>query len=68
MPSAVPSHSHRPTTKANNKAFKSKKATKSALRDQAKGKLQMARAVLAMQFEEGGGLTLKMERHSDRFS
>ncbi|KAF3766499.1 DUF663-domain-containing protein [Cryphonectria parasitica EP155] len=39
MPSAVASHSHRPTTKVNNKGFKSKKATKSALRDQAKGKV-----------------------------
>lgn len=37
MPSAVASHSHRATTKVNNKSFKSKKATKSALRDQAKG-------------------------------
>lgn len=37
MPSAVSGHSHRPTTKVNNKGFKSKKATKSALRDQAKG-------------------------------
>ncbi|KAI0205512.1 hypothetical protein F4808DRAFT_236478 [Astrocystis sublimbata] len=36
MPSAT--HSHRPTTKVAHKTFKSKKATKSALRDQAKGK------------------------------
>ncbi|KAI1816395.1 putative pre-rRNA processing protein Tsr1 [Poronia punctata] len=32
-------HSHRPTTKVVHKAFKSKKATKGALRDQAKGKV-----------------------------
>ncbi|KAJ9149426.1 Ribosome biogenesis protein TSR1 [Pleurostoma richardsiae] len=38
MPSAAVSHSHRPTTKVNNKAFKSKKATKGSLREQAKGK------------------------------
>ncbi|KAI5864277.1 DUF663-domain-containing protein [Durotheca rogersii] len=38
MPSAVASHSHRPTSKVLPKAFKSKKATKGALRDQAKGK------------------------------
>lgn len=37
MPSAV-THSHRPTTKVSHKAFKSKKATKGALRDEAKGK------------------------------
>ncbi|KAI1368976.1 hypothetical protein F5Y08DRAFT_208736 [Xylaria arbuscula] len=36
MPSAT--HSHRPTTKVVHKAFKSKKATKGSLRDQAKGK------------------------------
>ncbi|KAI1084400.1 DUF663-domain-containing protein [Whalleya microplaca] len=39
MPSAVATHSHRPTTKVANKTFKSKKATKGALRDQAKGKV-----------------------------
>ncbi|KAI0884682.1 DUF663-domain-containing protein [Annulohypoxylon maeteangense] len=39
MPSAVASHSHRPTTKVLPKSFKSKKATKGALRDQAKGKV-----------------------------
>jgi pre-rRNA-processing protein TSR1 len=37
MPSAT--HSHRPTTKVVHKAFKSKKATKGALRDQAKGEM-----------------------------
>lgn len=37
MPSAVMNHSHRATTKVNNKAFKSRKATKGSLRDQAKG-------------------------------
>ncbi|KAI1210656.1 DUF663-domain-containing protein [Annulohypoxylon truncatum] len=39
MPSAVATHSHRPTTKVLQKSFKSKKATKGALRDQAKGKV-----------------------------
>ncbi|KAK2607686.1 hypothetical protein N8I77_006347 [Diaporthe amygdali] len=39
MPSAVASHSHRATTKVNNKAFKSRKATKGAMRDQLKGKV-----------------------------
>ncbi|KAI1388284.1 DUF663-domain-containing protein [Hypoxylon trugodes] len=39
MPSAVATHSHRPTTKVQPKTFKSKKATKGALRDQAKGKV-----------------------------
>ncbi|OTA54919.1 DUF663-domain-containing protein [Hypoxylon sp. EC38] len=39
MPSAVATHSHRPTTKVLPKSFKSKKATKGALRDQAKGKV-----------------------------
>lgn len=39
MPSAVASHSHRATTKVNNKAFKSRKATKGAMRDQLKGKM-----------------------------
>ncbi|KAI8634129.1 hypothetical protein F5Y19DRAFT_200547 [Xylariaceae sp. FL1651] len=37
MPSAT--HSHRPTSKVVHKGFKSKKATKGALRDQAKGKV-----------------------------
>ncbi|KAH6656879.1 AARP2CN domain-containing protein [Truncatella angustata] len=39
MPSAVGSHSHRPTTKVSHKGYKSKKATKGELREQAKGKL-----------------------------
>ncbi|KAI1106754.1 DUF663-domain-containing protein [Jackrogersella minutella] len=39
MPGAVGTHSHRPTTKVLPKTFKSKKATKGALRDQAKGKV-----------------------------
>ncbi|KAI1329317.1 hypothetical protein F5Y16DRAFT_106353 [Xylariaceae sp. FL0255] len=37
MPSAT--HSHRPTTKVVHKAFKSRKATKGALRDESKGKV-----------------------------
>lgn len=37
MPSAVVSHSHRATTKVANKAFKSKKSTKGALRELSKG-------------------------------
>lgn len=38
MPGPVATgHSHRPTTKVSHKAFKSKHATKSALRDAAKG-------------------------------
>ncbi|KAI1354321.1 hypothetical protein F5Y01DRAFT_273758 [Xylaria sp. FL0043] len=37
MPSAT--HSHRPTTKVVQKAFKSRKSTKGSLRDQAKGKV-----------------------------
>ncbi|KAI1405511.1 DUF663-domain-containing protein [Hypoxylon fuscum] len=37
MPSAI--HSHRPTTKVQPKTFKSRKTTKGALRDQAKGKV-----------------------------
>lgn len=38
MPALVASgHSHRPTTKVSHKAFKSRKATKGALRDAAKG-------------------------------
>jgi pre-rRNA-processing protein TSR1 len=36
MPSAV-AHSHRPTTKVSHKGFKSKKATKGALRELSKG-------------------------------
>ncbi|TPX09534.1 uncharacterized protein E0L32_009277 [Thyridium curvatum] len=39
MPAAVAGHSHRPTTKVSHKAFKSKKTTKGALRDQSKGKV-----------------------------
>ena len=39
MPAAVTAHSHRATTKVNNKAFKSRKATKGAMRDQLKGKM-----------------------------
>ncbi|KAK3314934.1 hypothetical protein B0H66DRAFT_521133 [Apodospora peruviana] len=38
-------HSHRPTTKASNKAFKSRKATKGAIRDAAKGKVSSERGV-----------------------
>lgn len=38
MPSAV-GHSHRPTTNVSHKGYKSKKATKGQLREQAKGKL-----------------------------
>lgn len=36
MPAAV-AHSHRPTTKVSHKGFKSRKATKGALRERAKG-------------------------------
>ncbi|KAK7752359.1 ribosome biogenesis protein tsr1 [Diatrype stigma] len=39
MPSAVATHSHRPTTKVTQKSFKSRKATKGALREEAKGKV-----------------------------
>ncbi|KAI1497039.1 AARP2CN domain-containing protein [Biscogniauxia marginata] len=39
MPSAVAAHSHRPTTKVVHKSFKSRKATKGSLRDEAKGKV-----------------------------
>ncbi|KAI0181979.1 DUF663-domain-containing protein [Hypoxylon sp. FL1284] len=39
MPSATATHSHRPTTKVQPKSFKSRKLTKGALRDQAKGKV-----------------------------
>ena len=46
MPAAVTSHSHRATTKVNNKAFKSRKATKGAMRDQLKGKMSHARQKL----------------------
>ena len=35
--SVVSGHSHRPTTKTSHKAFKSRKATKGALRAEAKG-------------------------------
>lgn len=45
MPSAVASHSHRATTKVNNKSFKSRKATKGSLRDQAKGMWDMRLAL-----------------------
>ena len=37
MPASVMSHSHRPTTKSSHKPFKSKHATKSSLRNAAKG-------------------------------
>jgi pre-rRNA-processing protein TSR1 len=37
MPSSVTSHSHRSTTKASHKPFKSKKATKGALKELSKG-------------------------------
>jgi pre-rRNA-processing protein TSR1 len=37
MPSTVTAHSHRSTTKSSNKAFKSRKATKGALKELAKG-------------------------------
>ncbi|KAI4869114.1 DUF663-domain-containing protein [Hypoxylon rubiginosum] len=39
MPSATTTHSHRPTSKVQPKSFKSRKTTKGALRDQAKGKV-----------------------------
>lgn len=41
MPSADAHHSHRATTKSTSKPFKSKKASKGALRDQAKGTLRV---------------------------
>ncbi|KAK8086281.1 hypothetical protein PG994_001255 [Apiospora phragmitis] len=44
MPAAM-AHSHRPTTKISHKGFKSKKATKGALREQAKGKLSSERGL-----------------------
>ncbi|KAK7978354.1 pre-rRNA processing protein Tsr1 [Apiospora saccharicola] len=44
MPAAM-AHSHRPTTKISHKGFKSKKATKGALREQAKGKLSDERGL-----------------------
>ncbi|KAI0479279.1 AARP2CN domain-containing protein [Xylariaceae sp. FL0804] len=44
MPSAV-AHSHRPTTKVAPKTFKSRKASKGALRDQAKGKVPNERGM-----------------------
>ncbi|KAK4461173.1 hypothetical protein QBC42DRAFT_270722 [Cladorrhinum samala] len=41
MPAAVAAgHSHRPTTKQTHKSFKSRKATKGALRDAAKGRIE----------------------------
>ncbi|EHK98293.1 hypothetical protein GLAREA_03321 [Glarea lozoyensis ATCC 20868] len=40
MPSSVASHSHRSTTKASHKPFKSRKATKGALKEIQKGKVQ----------------------------
>ena len=44
MPGPVASgHSHRPTTKVSNKAFKSRTATKGALRRQAKGMYESRR-------------------------
>ncbi|KAK8039715.1 hypothetical protein PG993_008126 [Apiospora rasikravindrae] len=43
--SASVAHSHRPTTRVSHKGFKSKKATKGALREQAKGKLSNERGV-----------------------
>lgn len=39
MPSSVTAHSHRSTTKVSNKPFKSRKATKGALKELSKGKL-----------------------------
>ncbi|KAH8678032.1 hypothetical protein BX600DRAFT_479462 [Xylariales sp. PMI_506] len=44
MPSAV-AHSHRPTTKVSHKGFKSKKATKGALREASKGKVPSERGL-----------------------
>lgn len=44
MPSAVASHSHRATTKIAHKSFKSKKSTKGALRDAAKGMFPVNRS------------------------
>ncbi|PQE07263.1 hypothetical protein CJF31_00004963 [Rutstroemia sp. NJR-2017a BVV2] len=40
MPSSVASHSHRSTTKTSHKSFKSRKATKGALKEISKGKVQ----------------------------
>ncbi|KAH8811541.1 hypothetical protein F5884DRAFT_700182 [Xylogone sp. PMI_703] len=40
MPSTTVAHSHRSTTKVSNKPFKSRKATKGALKERAKGKIQ----------------------------
>ncbi|EGO56321.1 hypothetical protein NEUTE1DRAFT_130319 [Neurospora tetrasperma FGSC 2508] len=45
MPGAVSGHSHRPTTKASNKPFKSRHSTKGALRNAAKGKVAEERGV-----------------------
>lgn len=42
MPSAEANHSHRATTKGTSKPFKSKKASKGALRDQAKGRFRLS--------------------------
>src|SRR4051794_39039545 len=39
MPSSVASHSHRSTTKASHKPFKSRKATKGALKEIQKGNI-----------------------------
>ncbi|PHH63135.1 hypothetical protein CDD81_6286 [Ophiocordyceps australis] len=39
MPTAVASHSHRPTTKVSHKPFKSRAASKHELRDRAKGRV-----------------------------
>ena len=38
-------HSHRPTTKVSHKAFKSRKATKGAVRDASKGQFGRARPI-----------------------
>ncbi|KAK3397050.1 hypothetical protein B0T20DRAFT_415118 [Sordaria brevicollis] len=45
MPGAVSGHSHRPTTKTSNKPFKSRHATKSSIRNAAKGKVAEERGV-----------------------
>ncbi|KAK3954665.1 hypothetical protein QBC32DRAFT_335513 [Pseudoneurospora amorphoporcata] len=45
MPGAVGGHSHRPTTKTNNKPFKSRHATKGSLRNAAKGKVAEERGM-----------------------
>ena len=51
MPSAV-GHSHRPTTKISSKSFKSRKSTKGALRDAAKG--NVAHSLFMTDFAEYG--------------